>query len=93
MPTLRARQSAVLPIPGPAPAHTPPFPGRRKYKEETTRLTAQLRSTSAGTKGTEKVADRMQKEIDKLRCAGHPGGSPGAWQRASDARRLALEAR
>ena len=40
---------------------------RRKYKEETTRLNQQLKSASHGSKATDKQADRLQKEIDKLR--------------------------
>ena len=44
-----------------------PHPCRRKYKEETARLNQQLKSASMGSKGTEKQADRLQKEIDKLR--------------------------
>lgn len=44
-----------------------PGPGRRKYKEETTRLNQQLKSASMGSKANDKAADRLQKEVDKLR--------------------------
>ena len=40
---------------------------RRKYKEETAKLNQQLKSTSMGSKGNEKEADRLKKEIEKLR--------------------------
>ncbi len=40
---------------------------RRKYKEETTRLNQQLKSASMGSKANDKAADRLQKEVDKLR--------------------------
>lgn len=40
---------------------------RRKYKDETTRLNQQLKSVSVGSKATDKQADRLQKEIEKLR--------------------------
>lgn len=47
--------------------HPTPRPGRRKYKEETTRLNQQLKSASMGSKANDKAADRLQKEVDKLR--------------------------
>lgn len=40
---------------------------RRKYKEETTRLNLALKSASHGSKGTERAADKAQKEMEKLR--------------------------
>jgi len=42
-------------------------PCSRKYKEETTRLNQQLKSASMGSKANDKAADRLQKEVDKLR--------------------------
>lgn len=41
---------------------------RQKYKEETTRLNQALKSASMGSKANDKAADRLQKEVDKLRC-------------------------
>lgn len=49
----------------PPPPPTPP--PRRKYKDETARLNQALKSASMGNKATDKQADRLQKEIDKLR--------------------------
>lgn len=43
---------------------------RRKYKEDTTKLSQQLKSASMGSKGTEKEAEKLKKEIDKLRHKG-----------------------
>lgn len=43
---------------------------RRKFKEETARLNQQLKSASVGSKGNEKEAERLKKEIDKLRWGG-----------------------
>lgn len=48
-------------------AHTIVCELRRKYKDETTRLNQALKSASVGSKATDKQADRLQKDIDKLR--------------------------
>ncbi|MBX9448666.1 MAG: hypothetical protein KL787_02625 [Taibaiella sp.] len=40
---------------------------RRKYKDETARLNLALKSASAGSKGTEKAADRAAKDTERLR--------------------------
>ena len=52
---------------------TRPDPCRQKYKEETTRLNQQLKSASMGSKANDKAADRLQKEVDKLRYGGGVG--------------------
>lgn len=53
--------------------HPPTRHRRRKYKEETTRLNQQLKSASMGSKANDKAADRLQKEVDKLRYGGGVG--------------------
>ncbi|MBX9448646.1 MAG: hypothetical protein KL787_02525 [Taibaiella sp.] len=40
---------------------------RRKYKDETARLNLALKSAGAGSKGTEKAADRAAKDTERLR--------------------------
>ena len=40
---------------------------RRKYKDEVARLNQALKSASAGSRATDKAADRAAKEVDKLR--------------------------
>lgn len=40
---------------------------RRKYKDEVARLNQALKSATAGSKGTEKAADRAAKETERLR--------------------------
>lgn len=40
---------------------------RRKYKDEVARLSQALKSASAGSRATDKAADRAAKEVDKLR--------------------------
>ena len=63
----------------PSPHSTPPAPSRRrrKYTSETARLNQQLKSTSQGFKATDKQSDRLQKELEKLRCATVWGGGSG----------------
>jgi len=40
---------------------------KRKYKDETSRLNLALKSASAGSRGTEKAADRAAKDTERLR--------------------------
>lgn len=70
-------------LPAHQPSPHPPLPRllplpqvcRRRYKEETAKLSQQLKSASQGYKATDKQSDRLQKEIDKLRWgAGWVGG-------------------